>query len=45
MAGLLTDKGDTLKVVYAHNVDPTQALAGEVSRALTGDEATLITLG
>ena len=45
MAGLLADKGETLKVLYAHNVDPAQALAGEVSRALTGDEATLITLG
>lgn len=46
VAALLTDKGETFKLLGAHNIDPTQSLAAEVSRAVNKDAAgTLITLG
>jgi voltage-dependent anion channel protein 2 len=45
VAALLADQGETLKVQYAHNVDPTQSVGGEVSKSLHKDDATLITLG
>lgn len=45
VAAVLTDKGETVKITGAHTIDATQALAGEVSKAVHKDEATLVTFG
>lgn len=45
IAALLADRGETLKITGAHNIDTRQALAAEIARSLNKDEATLITLG
>jgi voltage-dependent anion channel protein 2 len=45
VAALLADKGDTLKITGAHNIDASQGLAAEIARSLNKDEATIVTLG
>lgn len=45
VAALLSDRGETLKITGAHNIDTRQALAAEIARSLNKDEATLVTLG
>ena len=45
MAALLADRGETLKITGAHNIDTRQALAAEIARSLGKDEATLVTIG
>jgi voltage-dependent anion channel protein 2 len=38
LAGLLTDNGDSVKLQYAHNIDPVQTAGAEVVRNLKTDE-------
>ena len=45
IALLLADRGETVKLTGAHNIDTRQALAAEIAKSVNKDEATLITLG
>ena len=46
VAALLTDMGETAKLSYAHNIDPTTTAGAEVVKSLKSEATpTVITLG
>lgn len=45
VAALVADRGETLKITGAHNIDANQALAAEIAKSLNKDDATIVTVG
>ncbi|KAK9827789.1 hypothetical protein WJX74_002196 [Apatococcus lobatus] len=45
ITAILADKGETVKLSYAQNVDPETTIGAEVAHKLQGDSATSVVLG